>query len=325
MTNYAGSTSNGASSSGPQYDVFGPEKYPLDRSQTPRPSDYAQPYSRREAPASAPAFAPVITPPTAPPQPPTPPYRPVSPPSNTTSNEDGPIAAAGGGGVQRAVSLFRTASVSRNDHGEQLPAFTDVARPEEMVPQDMAQSGPRSPPPTAPPPPHTFSAPSSPPAPPRNVRASVCLASPPPPAPQSPPPPHTFSPPPAPQSPPPPHTFSPPSNPPPPLHNLQLPLAPPLNGSRPRSLSPASVPASPSHSDPPPAFILSDSHYPIPEKTNSYAQPRPGNGRAMSNPMAVYASANKPYASPAIKIELENIYGQNASPGPPPESRSFYR
>ncbi len=192
MTRYTGSTSNCASSSGSHHNASGPQTYQLDRSQTPKPSDYAKPYSR--APPLMPESAPASAPPITPGQAPTPPYRPLSPSGNTVSSEDG-IIATGDRGLQRAVSLFRTPSVSRNnDHGEQLPAFSDVALPGEMVPQDMhRQTGPASPPPQSPPPPHTFSAPSGPPSSSQHERAQVGSASPPLTVPRSPPPPHTFS------------------------------------------------------------------------------------------------------------------------------------
>ena len=214
----------------------------------------------------------------APAQPPAPSYMPVSPPSRVsppssiTSNDE-PIAGAGGG-LQRAVSLFRTPSVSRDDHEEQLPAFTDVALPEEMVPENMAHTGPTPRPP-----------------------------------PQS-------------QSPPPPHAFSAPSSPPPSLHNGR-PRPPPLHASR---NPPPPVPALPTNSDPPPAFVPSNSHYAIPEKTDPYAHIHLENTRVMSKPVSIYASANKAYAPPTIKFDLETAYGRRASPGPPNQNgASFYR
>ena len=307
MTHYTGSNSNCASSSGVQQNASQPQSYKLDkldqldRSQTPRPSDYAQPYSR--APPSVAESGPASTPPIAP-QLPTPPYRPVSPSGDAVSNE--------GGGLQRTRSLFRTPTVSQHDHGEQLPAFTDVALPEEMVPQDMhRQTGPSSPPaPRSPPPPHTFSAPSGPPAPLHNIRAQVGSTSPPLIIPQSPPPPHTFP------------TPSSPSS----LHNIQPPPLPPLVSS-PLSLSPAATaPASPIYSDPPPAFIPSNSHFPTPEKPIPYVPPQLGNSRVMSNPVSIYNSANRTHTRPAMKFDLETAYGRNTSPGPPPpEGASFYR
>lgn len=302
MTPYTGSNSNCASSSGGQHNASRPQSYQLDqvdRSQTPRPSDYAQPYSR--APLLAPESAPVSTPPIAP----TPPYRPVSPSGDAVSNEDG--------GLQRAGSLFRTPSISRNDHGEQLPAFTDVALPEEMVPQDQDQhTGPSSPPvPRSPPPPHTFSAPPGPPSSLNSIRAQVGATSPPLIIPQSPPPPHTF-----------PVPSSPLSS----LHSIQPPPPPPLTSS-PLSLSPANTaPASPIHSDPPPAFMPSNRHFPTPEKPIPFVQPQLGNPRVISNPMSIYNSANRTYTRPAMKFDLETAYGTNTNPGPPAENgASFYR
>ena len=337
MTHYTGPTPNHASSSSAQHDVSGPKTYQLDRSQTPKPSDYAHPYYSLAPSTSAPASGPA-PPPMAPAQPPIPQYMQVPPPSNVVSNEDERIAG-GGGGLQRAVSLFRTPSASpHDDDGEQLPAFTDVARPEEMVPQDMAQTGPTSPPtlsqspppphtfsppsttPQSPPPPHTYSAPSNLPPPPHNVRAQTDPA---------------FLAPTTPQSPPPPHTFSAPSSPSPAVHNVQPP--PPLNVPRPLPISHASAPASPVHNDPPPAFIPSNTHYHIPEKTTPplWANPPPqnpphlqlGNTRGMTSPMSVYASANRTnYASPTINFSLEAAYGRAASPGLPKETGgSFYR
>jgi hypothetical protein len=296
MTNYPGSASNYASS---QCNVSGPQTYPPGRSQTPRPSDYAQqPHPR--APTLAPESAPA---PIAPPQPPTSPYRPVSPQDNTMSNGDRAIATANRG-LQRAASLFRT---SGNDHGEQLPAFTDVALPEEMVPQDIDQSGPTPPPaPRSPPPPHSFSAPSGPPP----VRAQVGSTSPPPIVTRSPPPPHTFS-----------VSSRPPSS----LHNIPPP-PPPLIVSSPLSLSPSTAPTSPIYSDPPPAFVPSNRPFPTPEKTTPYAHPQPGNTRVMSNSVSVYASANRTNTQSAMKFDLGAAYGRSTSPGPPQENgMSFYR
>ena len=306
MTHYTGSNSNCASSSGVQQNASRPQSYQLDqpdRSQTPRPSDYAQPYTR--APPSVTESAPAPTQPIAP-QLPTPPYRPVSPSGDAVSNENG--------GLRRAGSLFRTASVLRHDHGEQLPAFTDVALPEEMVPQDLHQqhTGPSSPPaPRSPPPPHTFTAPLGPPSPLHNVRAQVGSTSPPLIIPQSPPPPHTF-----------PTPSSPPSS----RHSIRPPPPPPLVSS-PLSLSPAATaPSSPIHSDPPPAFIPSNRHFPTPEKSIPYVPPQPGNPRVMSNPMSIYNSANRTYTRPTMKFDLDTAYGRNnTSPGPPPEGASLYR
>ena len=310
MIRYAGSTLNGASPSGIQHNVSGPQTYPLGCSQTPKPADYAQPpqpYSR--APTSAPNCAPTSAPgpPISPPQPPTSPYRPVSPPGDTVSNEGGTVATTGPG-LQRAVSLFRTPADARNDHGEQLPAFTDVALPEQMVPQDIAQRRlTSSQAPRTPPPPHTFSAPSGPP-PSLHYRAQVGSTSPPPTVPRSPPPPHTFS-----------------SRPQSSLRNI-LPPPPLLNSSSPLSLSPATAPASPIHNDPPPAFTPSNSHYPAPEKTTPYARPQPGNTRVMSNSMAVYASANRTTTQPTMRFDLDAAFGRSASPGQPQENGlSFYR
>jgi hypothetical protein len=296
---YAGSASSSADSSSTQLDVFGSQGYPLDRSQTPRPSDYARTpsYSSVLAPPSAPPFAPPPAAPLAAPvQPPAPLYSPVSPPTSTVPNEDEPIAAAPGD-LQRAVSLFRTPTLLRHDdHGEQLPAFTEVARPEEMVAEGMPHTGPTPPLPStqSPPPPHTFSPPLSPPPPVNNPPSPLVNNPPPPPV----------------------HNVSPP--PPPPVHSAPLPPPPPPFF--------ANVPASPIHSDPPPAFVPSNDHGAIPEKTNPYAHLHLQNARVMSRPMSVYASANRTYAPPTIKLDPEAVYGRRASPGLPNETAlSFYR
>jgi len=307
LTYYAGSTSNCTSSNGVQRNICGPPTYPLGRSQTPRPSDYAQPTQpHSRAPTLAPTSAPTSGPSIAPPQPPTSPYRPVSPQGDTMSNEDRIIATADRP-LQRAVSLFRTPG---NDHGEQLPAFTDVALPEEMVPQHIHQSGPTPPPaPRSPPPPHSFSAPSGPPPPP--VRVQVGSTSPPPTIPRSPPPPHTFS-----------VSSRPPSS-------LNIPLPPPPPPplvSSPLSLSPSTAPASPIYSDPPPAFIPSNRHFPTPEKTTPYAHPQLGNTRVISNSRSVYASANRTTTQPAMRFDPDAAYGRSTSPAPPQQNgMSLYR
>ena len=259
-------------------------------------------------PESAPAPAPPITPA----QPPTSPFRPLSPSGNAVLNEDGIIATGDRGGLQRTVSLFRTPSVSRNnDHGEQLPAFSDVALPQEMVPHDRhQQTSPPLPLPQSPPPPHTFSAPSGPPSFLHNVRPQAGPASPPLIIPQSPPPPHTFS---------------APARLPPSLHNIPPPPPPPLISS-PLSLSPATTPTSPTYTDPPPAFIPSNSHYPPPEKPIPYVHQNPGNARVISNPMSIYTSANRTHTQPAMKFDLEAAYGRRPSPGLPQDSgASLYR